>query len=34
MVTHDPKTTEWADTVLQLEKGRLLEPAIIEGGSH
>ena len=34
MVTHDPKTTEWADTVLQLEKGRLLEPATIEGGSH
>ena len=28
MVTHDPKTTKWADTVLQLEKGRLLEPAL------
>lgn len=34
MVTHDPKTTEWADTVLQLEKGRLLESTATEGGSH
>ena len=34
MVTHDPKTTEWADNVLQLEKGRLLEPAVTKGGSH
>lgn len=25
MVTHDPKTTAWADTVLNLEKGRLVE---------
>ena len=25
MVTHDPKTTTWADTVLNLEKGRLVE---------
>lgn len=25
MVTHDPKTTAWADTVLLLEKGRLIE---------
>ncbi|MDG1359870.1 MAG: ABC transporter ATP-binding protein [Phycisphaerales bacterium] len=25
MVTHDPKTTEWCDTVLHLEKGRLAE---------
>ena len=25
MVTHDPKTTEWADTVFNLEKGRLIE---------
>ena len=25
MVTHDPATTKWADTVLHLEKGRLLE---------
>ena len=25
MVTHDPKTTEWADTVLYLEKGKLIE---------
>ena len=28
MVTHDPKTTEWADTTLHLEKGRLVETAI------
>ena len=34
MVTHDPKTTEWADTVLQLEKGRLLESVLNEGGIH
>ena len=25
MVTHDPKTTSWCDTVLHLEKGRLVE---------
>ena len=25
MVTHDPKTTSWANTVLNLEKGRLVE---------
>lgn len=25
MVTHDPKTTEWANTVLHLEKGQLIE---------
>ena len=25
MVTHDPKTTEWCDSVLHLEKGRLVE---------
>lgn len=25
MVTHDPKTTDWADTVLHLEKGKLIE---------
>ena len=25
MVTHDPKTTAWCDTVLHLEKGRLAE---------
>lgn len=25
MVTHDPKTTVWANTVLNLEKGRLIE---------
>ncbi|MDP7573473.1 MAG: ATP-binding cassette domain-containing protein, partial [Phycisphaerales bacterium] len=25
MVTHDPRTTEWADTVLHLEKGQLIE---------
>jgi putative ABC transport system ATP-binding protein len=25
MVTHDPRTTEWCDTVLHLEKGRLVE---------
>ena len=25
MVTHDPATARWADTVLHLEKGRLLE---------
>jgi len=24
MVTHDPRTTEWCDTVLHLEKGRLV----------
>lgn len=27
MVTHDPKTTSWCDTVLHLEKGRLIEAA-------
>ena len=34
MVTHDPKTTEWCDTVLHLEKGRLaeaVEPAVAAG---
>ena len=25
LVTHDPKTTEWSDTVLHLEKGKLIE---------
>lgn len=25
MVTHDPKTTTWSDTVLHLEKGKLIE---------
>ena len=25
MVTHDPQTTQWADTLLHLEKGRLVE---------
>ena len=25
MVTHDPQTTEWADTLLYLEKGKLAE---------
>ena len=25
MVTHDPATADWADTILHLEKGRLLE---------
>ncbi|MDP6479128.1 MAG: ABC transporter ATP-binding protein [Phycisphaerales bacterium] len=28
MVTHDPRTTEWADTVLHLEKGRLIEQVV------
>ena len=28
MVSHDPRTTEWADTVLHLEKGRLVEQAV------
>ena len=28
MVTHDAKTTEWADTVLHLEKGRLIEEGV------
>ena len=28
MVTHDPKTTRWCDTVLHLEKGRLIEAEI------
>lgn len=27
MVTHDPATTDWADTLLHLEKGKLLETA-------
>ena len=27
MVTHDPATTDWADTLLHLEKGKLLEAA-------
>jgi putative ABC transport system ATP-binding protein len=30
MVTHDPRTTEWADTVLHLEKGQLIEQPIGE----
>ena len=30
MVTHDPKTTEWCDTVLQIEKGRLIEAPVGE----
>ncbi len=25
MVTHDPRTTDWANTVLHLEKGQLIE---------
>jgi putative ABC transport system ATP-binding protein len=25
MVTHDPQTTDWADTLLHLEKGKLAE---------
>ena len=25
MVTHDPKTTEWSDSVVHLEKGKLIE---------
>jgi putative ABC transport system ATP-binding protein len=25
MVTHDPRTTEWANTLLHLEKGQLIE---------
>ena len=25
MVTHDPKATDWADRVLHLEKGKLIE---------
>jgi len=25
MVTHDPRTTEWANTLLHLEKGKLIE---------
>ena len=28
MVTHDPRTTEWADTVLHLEKGQLVEQIV------
>ena len=28
MVTHDAKTTKWADTVLHLEKGRLVEEGV------
>jgi putative ABC transport system ATP-binding protein len=28
MVTHDPRTTEWCDTVLHLEKGRLVEAEV------
>ncbi|MBT4767462.1 MAG: ABC transporter ATP-binding protein [Phycisphaerae bacterium] len=30
MVTHDPRTTGWADTVLHLEKGQLIEHTIGE----
>ena len=30
MVTHDPKTTAWCDTVLHLEKGRLAESDFAE----
>jgi len=33
MVTHDPKTTEWADTTLHLEKGRLAENTMTEGAT-
>jgi putative ABC transport system ATP-binding protein len=25
MVTHDPKTTNWSDITLHLEKGKLIE---------
>ena len=28
MVTHDPRTTQWSDTVLHLEKVQLIEQAI------
>ena len=28
MVTHDPQTTKWADTVLHLEKGQLIEQEV------
>jgi len=28
MVTHDPRTTEWADTLLHVEKGQLVEQAV------
>jgi len=28
MVTHDPQTTKWADTVLHLEKGQLIEEVV------
>ena len=28
MVTHDPQTTQWADTVLHLEKGQLIEQEV------
>lgn len=31
MVTHDPRTTEWADTVLHLDKGQLIEQTIGRG---
>jgi putative ABC transport system ATP-binding protein len=30
MVTHDPKTTSWCDTLLHLEKGRLVEAETAE----
>ena len=29
MVTHDPQTTKWADTLLHLEKGQLIEEVAV-----
>ncbi len=34
MVTHDPKTTEYAQRTLHLEKGQLVEPGILEMESN
>ena len=34
MVTHDPRTTEWCDTVLHLEKGRLVEAGLETGAGE
>lgn len=31
MVTHDPRTTEYAKRTLHLDKGRLVEGAVVEG---
>jgi ABC-type lipoprotein export system ATPase subunit len=33
MVTHDPKTAAYADQVLHLEKGKLIERAVREGAA-